>query len=227
MLPIDRYAYTNRMAGLDPGVKLSICAAAILPPMIVESHFLNGAIILMMLGAITIVGGIPLGFYLRMLLVPIGFLVLGFAGIAFSISMEDAFFWSVGVGPYHLGLTRESLEKGLLTVSRSSAAISGTFFLVLTTSADSIMRSLWKSPIPKVLLEIAMLTYRSIFIFMEEAAAISHAQEMRHGHDNIRKSYLSWSLLVRELFKRVIARYDSMVIALECRNYNGQFKMGD
>lgn len=227
MLPIDRYAYTNRMAGLDPGVKLSICAAAILPPMIVESHFLNGAIFLMMLGAITIVGGIPLGFYLRMLLVPIGFLVLGFAGIAFSLSMEDTFFWSVGVGPYHLGVTRESLEMGLLTVSRSSAVISGTFFLVLTTSADSIMRSLWKSPIPKVLLEIAMLTYRSIFIFMEEAAAISHAQEMRHGHDNMRKSYLSWSLLVKELLKRVITRYDSMVIALECRNYNGQFKMGD
>lgn len=227
MLPIDRYAYTNKLAHLDPGIKMLICAGAIALSMLLDNHIMNGVIFLSLLLAITLVAGIPFLFCLKVILIPMGFLLMGFIGIVLGVSSADSFEWSLQLGRYFVGFTGESLDMGLITASRSAAALSGTIFLALTTSADSMMRKVWKYPIPKVLLEIAMLTYRSIFIFLEEALAIHRAQEMRHGHDDMKKSYRSWSLLVKQLFVRVMSRYQHMVVSLECRNYNGQFKMGD
>ncbi len=227
MLPIDRHAYTNKLAHLDPGIKMSICAGAIALSMLLDNHMMNGVIFLSLFLAITLMAGIPFMFCLKVFLVPTGFLLMGFIGIVLGISPTDNFEWSLQLGPYFVGITGESLDRGLITVSRSAAALSATIFLALTTSADSMMRKVWKYPIPKVLLEIAILTYRSIFIFLEEALAIHRAQEIRHGHDDIMKSYRSWSLLVKQLFVRVMSRYQHMVVSMECRNYNGQFKMGD
>lgn len=227
MLPIDRYAYTNGIADLDPIIKLAVCGATIIVSMVFESYVLNWLLFTVMVVVTTIVARVPLIFYLKVLMVPMVFLVMGFIGIVISVSTMEVFTWSIGIGSYNFGITMESYELGLLTVSRSAAAISGTLFLALTTSADSILRKVWKYPIPKVLLEIAILTYRSIFIFLEEASVMHQAQAMRHGHDGIEKSFLSWSLLVKEIFTRVLKRYEAMIVSLETRNYNGQFKMGD
>ncbi|WP_409228558.1 cobalt ECF transporter T component CbiQ [Gudongella sp. SC589] len=223
---MDRYAYTNKIADIGPGIKVAVCILAILIAMSSGNWLINAGIFIVM-AVSTLACGIPLSFYSKVLAIPFGFMLMGFFGIVLNISADNILAWSVRLGPHYYGFTQESVADGVLTISRSAAALSGTIFLALTTSADSIMRVALRYHVPKVLLEVSVLIYRSIFIFLEEAIVIYRAQELRHGYESFRVARISWAMLLKELFKRVFSRYDAMVISLECRNYNGQFKMGD
>ena len=53
------------------------------------------------------------------------------------------------------------------------------------------------------------------------------AQELRFGYSNFRNSLRSTSLLIKALFVRVLLKYEDMVIGLDCKLYDGEFKIGD
>ncbi len=72
-----------------------------------------------------------------------------------------------------------------------------------------------------------VLIYRSIFIFIEEASNIYLAQTMKFGYENNKNTLKSTSLLIRNLFLRVFLKYREMNISLECKLYDGDFKLGD
>lgn len=77
--------------------------------------------------------------------------------------------------------------------------------------------------IPKVLIELMILIYRFIFIFLEEATAIRKAQSLRFGYHGIKNSYRSFGMLVNTLFNRVMKRYNEMVVTLDVKLYQGEF----
>lgn len=101
------------------------------------------------------------------------------------------------------------------------------FFLAFTTSINQLIRIFKKLRVPNVVIELLILTYRSIFIFLEEMQEIYRAQEIRFGYSGYRNSFRSTALLMKSLFIRVLQKYEDMVISLECKLYNGEFKIGD
>jgi len=78
--------------------------------------------------------------------------------------------------------------------------------------------------IPKVVLEIAMLMYRYIFVFLNEALNMYHAQETRLGYSSLRKTYKSLGLLISNLFIRTWVKGEQAYIAMESRGYDGSLK---
>lgn len=66
-----------------------------------------------------------------------------------------------------------------MTLWRSLATLAATYLFVLTTPFTQMIRLLQMSRLPKVLIEQMLLTYRFIFILLEEAAAIRKAQSLR------------------------------------------------
>ncbi|WP_330676180.1 CbiQ family ECF transporter T component, partial [Paraclostridium sordellii] len=74
-----------------------------------------------------------------------------------------------------------------------------------------------------LLIELMILTYRFIFIFLEEVKDIYKSQQLKFGYINLNNSYNSTALLIKVLFFRMMKKYEDMSITLDIKLYNGKF----
>lgn len=192
-----------------------------------NNPYINMSILIIMSFLIIFVANIPLNKYLKIMTMPIVFLIISIIAILLSISSNDIFICSIKIFNKYIGITKESIFQSINTLARVLASISSTFFLALTTPLNNIIKILKKLKLPNVLIELLVLIYRSIFIFLEESKDIIIAQEMKFGYNNMKNSYRSIALLIKSLFIRVLLRYEYMIISLDSKLYNGEFKIGD
>lgn len=94
---------------------------------------------------------------------------------------------------------------------------------VLTVPVQQLVKVMRTIHIPVLLIELMVLIYRFIFIFIEEAAAIRHAQQLRFGYHGLKNSYKSLAMLVNVLFQRVMLRYRDMSVVLDVKLFQGDF----
>lgn len=227
LLLIDRYAYTNKLANSNPYIKFIIVVISLAITTITKNNYINLAIFFIMGSLTTLVAGIPLRKYIRILFLPMSFLLISLLTILISFGPVDIYMLSFKVFGTYVGITSSSLNGSLLLTTRVLGSISATFFLGLTTPLNNIIHVFRKIGLPKTIIELIVLIYRSIFIFLEEVEEIRMGQEIKFGYSSFNKSLKSTSLLLRSLFLRVMLRYKDMVIALECKLYDGEFKIGD
>jgi cobalt/nickel transport system permease protein len=81
--------------------------------------------------------------------------------------------------------------------------------------------------IPKVVVDIAILMYRYIFVFLEELENMYNSQQTRMGYGNFKNSFRSLGLLVSNLFIRTWVRGEQIYITMESRCYGGSIKTFD
>ena len=150
--------------------------------------------------------------------------------IALVSKMEVQLLECIGVAL----LTCHLLKIGLLRYLRwlliplvflLMAALTATSLLLLTTPFNQLIRLLQACHLPKVLIEHLMLTYRFIFILIEEALAIHQAQSLRFGYRSVSTSFRSLAMLAGLLLERVIRRNEQMNIALEMKHFDGEFRL--
>jgi cobalt/nickel transport system permease protein len=79
--------------------------------------------------------------------------------------------------------------------------------------------------VPRLLTEQILLTWRFIFILLDEALAIHRAQTLRFGYRSVPKGYRSLAMLVGLLFTRVMIRYQQMSTTLDIKLYQGDFHL--
>ena len=96
-------------------------------------------------------------------------------------------------------------------------------FLTLTTPMIDLIKVLKKFRVPDFFIELMVLIYRLIFIFLEECMEIRNAQEIRFGYSTMKNSFKSLSVLIKIIFIRVLQRNKEMLISLECKLYDGEF----
>lgn len=227
MLIIDKYAYNNRLTDTNPNLKFGLVSFSLILAIGLKNNYVNLSIFLFMSILITFIANIPLHAYLKVLKIPSAFLILSMITILVSVSRDDVFLYSFNIFKYHIGIVESSLATSLKLFTTVLASISATFFLSLTTPLVDIIAVFKKIKIPDLMIELLVLIYRFIFIFLEESIAIYHSQEIRFGYISFKKSIESTSLLVRSLLLRVLLRYKDMVISLDCKLYDGKFKTGD
>lgn len=227
MLIIDKYAYNNKLADFNPLIKVIAVVIFLIITTAISNNYLNAFIFLGMVFLTTVVAGIPFKNYIKILIIPLSFLLISTITILLSISAKDVYIYSIKVGSKYIGITDESILMSVNTAIRVFASLSLTFFLSLTTSLNKLIIVFNKMKFPKVIIELLVLIYRFIFIFLEESINIHRAQEVRFGYNNFRNSLNSTSLLIKSLFIRVLLRYKDMVNSLDSKLYNGEFKVGD
>ena len=227
MLIIDKYSYTNKLANVNPMLKLIVVAICLIIATTINNNYINTFIFVTMAGLTTLVAGIPFKSYIKILLIPIGFLLISTITILLSISSQDIYIFSIKLGSKFIGITDESILQSINITVRVFASLSATFFLSLTTSLNNLIVVFNKLRLPKIIIELLVLIYRFIFIFLEEANAIYIAQEIKFGYSGFRNSMKSISLLIRSLFVRVLLKQKDMVNSLDYKLYDGEFKIGD
>lgn len=227
MLIIDKYAYSNRLADSNPFLKFFLVVIALITATTSRNVYINLIIFLVMAFTTTVVAGIPISKYLKILFIPTGFLIISIITILISVSNVDIFVWSLKIFERYIGITKGAIDESIILGTRVFASIGATFFLGLTTPLNNLIRVLKWLHLPKSIIELVVLIYRAIFIFLDEAQEIFTGQELKFGYSNFKNSLRSTGLLLRSLFLRVLLRYKEMVIILECKLYDGEFKTGD
>ena len=86
------------------------------------------------------VAKIPLNKYIKIILLPMIFLLLSVIPILLSIANDNVFIWSIKISNKYLGVTSQGLKDSLNIIMRVLASINSTFFLALTTPLNNLIR---------------------------------------------------------------------------------------
>jgi cobalt/nickel transport system permease protein len=201
---IDTIAHTNKMRHVDTRLKvlfaittllITVASTSPIPPFIA---FIIATIL------IRFAAKIKLRTYFFLLLTPI------FFGLV-SLLIMSLFF----------GVQKEGANMGLLVASRTLAGSACLLFLALTTPMTELFAGLRWLRIPEVVIELAMIIYRYIFVFLEEAQRMLLASRMR-GESNFRTKIEVFSMLASTLFLRTIHKGEKLFVAMNSRCYDGE-----
>ena len=79
--------------------------------------------------------------------------------------------------------------------------------------------------VPPVLIDLSMLIYHFIFVFIGQAIAIHNAQTIRHGYTSFKRSLNSMAMLGAMLFIRAWKEAEDLIIAMDSRCYDGKLEL--
>ncbi|TAN64659.1 MAG: cobalt ECF transporter T component CbiQ [Magnetospirillum sp.] len=151
--------------------------------------------------------------WLRLNTAPLGFVLTGAAALA------------VELGPDGLGLAADHGTRAVEVVLRASAAASCLLLLAVTTPTPDLVRGLRRLGLPAEIAEVALLTWRFLFLLLDAAAAIRVAQDARLGWSNWRRGIRSLGLLIALLLPRAMDGARRLEIGLAARGFDGSLPM--
>lgn len=225
MLLIDRIAYENRLLTVSPGLKTCLYV------LLLAACFLSGpwqqlGIIVVMAGLTMYVAKVHWRRYLKWLAIPLPFLVLSFVTIVLTVaSKKDGLLLAIPFFGNFLGISSASMELGVELFFRSFSCLACTYFYALTVPFQQILSVMKRCHLPLVFIEITMLMYRFIFIFLDEVSVIRKSQEMRFGYHGLKNSYQSLGLLLKLIFAQTFERFQAMNVSLEMKFFTGDFPL--
>ncbi|MGB9792694.1 MAG: cobalt ECF transporter T component CbiQ [Thermacetogeniaceae bacterium] len=226
MLKIDQYAYINRLSGVHPLEKLVLSLATMLICLAVSSPAFSLVVIICMAGMVTVAARIPVRFFLKLMLAPVIFLVVGVLTVAFVWTEHPSgAFWGWRLGQCYFGVTGQGLAAAGSLFLRSLAAVACLYFLSLTTPAVDLFSVLRSLRVPSLFVELMSLVYRYIFVLLDTADKIYVSQASRWGYASLRTSYVSLGQLISNLFTKASHNYRMLYQALNARCYAGELRV--
>lgn len=208
----------NYLTEVDARTKIVFVPAAIIITVLSQRFYVP--IIIFFLSLVFLLGiRIPVKIILLRLVSPLG--------IAGAIFLAQFFFygttpvvkldlWGIQLVGY-----KEGLLRGFLIMAKVLGAGSLIIFLSMTTSVNKLLNAARWFKISNTWVEIAMFTYRYIFVLLEDAITVRDAQEVRLGYSSLARSLRSFGELMGVT---VIRAYDHSAAAYQAmmlRGYNG------
>lgn len=223
---LDDYAVLSPLRYKNNWLKLAIVTFGILAGVSSNSPFVPLIIALCMGFATVSFGKIPAKFYMRLLAVPAGFVLVSVIIIAFFFG-EGVNLFAFDVLGFTLGVSSEGLNMALLVLARALGGMSCLFFLSLTTPMIELFSVLKATKFPDSFIEIAMMMYRYIFVFLEVAMSVKYAQTVRLGYKDFRTSFNSMVMLGTNLFIRSWEQGEKLYLSMNSRCYDGKLIVFD
>jgi len=223
MLIIDKYAYQNRWVDVSPGYKWWAYLTALVVAMITSTMWQLALFVL--LSTVTCYAGrLTSKQYLKWISVPFGFLAMSLIAMLVTYSDRSSqLIVSLPMFDGFIGVSWQTYDTAMTTLFRCLCSIAATLCFVIITPFNQCVTLLKKARLPSVLIEQILLTYRFIFIFIEEAHAIFTAQTIRFGYIRRGLWLKSLAMLVGVLLQRVMIRHQHMQSALAVKLYQGEF----
>ncbi|MGM0216196.1 cobalt ECF transporter T component CbiQ [Enterococcus sp. AZ109] len=225
MLLIDRIAYENRLLEVSP-MKKSVAYLCLLLVCFLTNPLVQGLLILAIIPLTIYTAKVTPKRYLKWLLIPLPFLVVSLITILFTTSPNaEELLISLPFFGRFLGISAASLDMGVHLFFRSFSCLVCTYLYILSVPFQQILQVMKRAHLPLLLIELTMLMYRFIFIFLDEVFILKRSQEMRFGFNGLKNSYLSLGMMIKLLFLQTFDRFNKMTLSLEMKFFNGDFPM--
>ncbi len=220
---LEEAAQHNALLQVHPYTKLLLGIGSIIL-VLFTSNYIVPCFIAITLSSVTILlAKINMRFYLKLLGIPLSFAFMS-ALIIIFLSEGVTEIWSLQLFPrFTLTVTEESLNHGLHIFARVFGGMCALFFISLTTPMTDLFGIMKKLKVPDLFIDLSMIIYRYIFIFMEKARQIYLAQQMRLGYTRPREALHSYSMLFGSIFITSWDAGEDLIHAMDCRCYNGKY----
>lgn len=174
--------------------------------------------------AIVIVRGnhTPAKVYLTLLVAPLIFTAISSVVIV-VMQTGGAVLFSFQVLSFDISITEGGIYQSVLVFSRVFGSSSALFFIALTTPVIEVFSVLRQIGFPQVVIDLAMLMYRAIFILIEDASTIYRAQLMRCGYQSMRRGLITFAMMAGSLFIRAMDDGEQLLKAMDARCYDGKY----
>ena len=224
-MKIDKLCYSSKLRYVNPGEKFAYAVITLLL-CIISRSVLTAAVVLPTNAILTVVkGGTPWRYYLKLMAMPLGFLLLSTLAVMINISAVPFDGYAIALGGRYLTASRESLMFGGQLILTALAAVSCLYFLALNTPMTEILGVFERLHCPLIIIELMLLIYRFIFVLQQAAFDIRTSQRSRLGYKDYRTGIHSFGLLGAALFVRAVKRSDALYDGMESRCYDGRIRV--
>jgi len=221
---LEGCAHRNALRDVSPQLKLVLGLGLMVIALAAQSP---GALVLVFLAALGLSLGaarIPPGLYFRVLAVPAGFVLVSSA-LLVVLTQGGPAYASLDLAAIHVAVTRDGLALGLTQTLRTFAGMAALLFVAMTTPMISLFASAVRLGVPVVIVDLAMLIYRFIFVLLDEAATVLDAQTSRLAYGRPRGAIKAFSMLAGAVFLRAWQSADELVLAMDARCYDGRLEL--
>jgi cobalt/nickel transport system permease protein len=204
---------------LDPRWKLAAlllaaAAAATVRTLPAAAVLLGGAVLLAGLGRL------PWRWYFARLGTLLGFLALFVLFVPFLVRDEGP---GLDLGPVRLSW--HGVGVALLICMRAAALVTLVLVVLATAPLPDTLKAAHALRVPGLLVQLAVLTYRYVFVLADELSRLRVALRVR-GYRNrmMRHSYRTVGHVAGTLLVRGFERAERVGQAMRCRGFDGRFR---
>ena len=223
---VDKYSYINGFHKSSPITKLCFALSAILISVSAPSP----PVPIMIFSVVTVLllffAKVPAKLYFKLMTLPTSFAITSCIVIALFFGSKNPIA-HIGFQGYTITVFRDAVVLSATLFFRVLGGTSSLFFLSLTTPTIDTWVVLRRIGIPATLVEISMLVYRYLFLFLQVASRMHLAQELRLGYSTLRRTFTSISLLATNLFIQTLEQGERTFNAMTLRGYDGSIRMLD
>lgn len=225
MILIDKLCYNSKLRYVNAGVKLAYTLLTL--ALCIVSRSILIACIVLAVNTFLIIhkGGIPGRRYLRLMTIPLVFLLLSTLAIFVNVSKSPLDAFAVPVGNYYMTGSFRGLYQGVQLILTALSSVSCLYFLSLNTPMTDILNELRKIKCPSILIELMLLIYRFIFVLLSISSAITTSQNSRLGNRNFKTSCKSFGAMGSALFIRAMKKSGMLYDSMEARCYDGTIRV--
>ncbi|MDY3619046.1 cobalt ECF transporter T component CbiQ [Agathobaculum sp.] len=226
MIGTDRWSYESRLKSVDPMAKLCVTLPSLVLCLCFDSLLAGVGTAVLFCALSAGLGGTPPRVFLRLMRAPFLFVLLG--ALTIFIARFDSFsevLLGVRLGGAVYGVSAVSALRGARLVARAMGCVASVYFTVLSTPVTDLLPALRRLHVPRLLLSLAELIYRFVFVLYDAARRIRIAQHARLGYQGLRRSFSSLGALLAAVFLKAYRKSDRIYDALESRGYAGDLCM--
>lgn len=223
-LSIDYYAYTSGMRSWNPSFKILISLFFLICVVAMDSMAVSALVLFTMAFFVAGKGGLGIGRYLSLMMVPFIFIFLSSIAIAFDFSFGVKGEYILHLGFFYISATKSSLLSAAALVLKAFSAVSCLYMMTLTTPMGEIVAFFRKVHCPKILIELMYMIYRFIFILLDAQHRMAVAARSRMGYCDLRTSWYSFGSIFSNLLVISLKRANAYYDAMESRCYDGDLR---
>ena len=223
MRNMDDIAVFSPLRYKNTTLKVILVGFALLAGLFSSSPVLPFFIMICMIFAALVFGKAPLNIYFKMFSATLGFVAVSCLILAFfSFDGGSEIIFSFSIFNFVFSVTQASANQAVLVFARSLGGIASLFFLAMTTPMLELFSYFKRYSFLDIFMELIMLIYRYIFVFLSLLSSIKSAQEMRFGYCNFKTAIHSAGLLVGSLFVQTLEQGDRLYLSMNSRCYDGK-----
>lgn len=224
---VEKYSTSaGLLQSMDSRVNL-IGAIAVVVTAVAARTLISLVVLLALVLGLATVARIPLRFFLyrATLFVPLfaGVIALPLLFITPGTPVAE-----VGIRPYVAVITGEGVRRAAQFFLRVWVCVASLTLLILTTRFSKIIHAMERFKVPGLFVTLTSITFRFIFVLIDEAYRMVVARESRAVGKESRMDVLrSMARVAGTLFIRSYERGERVYMAMLARGYSGRFRSLD
>lgn len=219
---IDFCAQNSKLKSVSAQLKVLVSVVTLIITISISSLEIMTAVIFIAAVITALIGKTNLGFYLKMLRVPMAFIALSAVAIAFEYSRDLQGIFAIG----NFAITQNSLHKTVILSVKAVAGVSILYTLCLSTPIYEIFAVLKKIKVPSIIIELMYLIYRYIFILSMSLEEMKISAKLRMGFNGYKATINTTGSIMINLFILSLKKASQSFDAMEARCYDGEFSFG-